>query len=271
MKQIFLSFGLLIISGLTMTNAQVGNNNSSGSYYSKARVYVSIDKPVRGQASEDKKIYIDPDKGSYAYVIVDNYPNKFQSKSVKLHSYKKIGGKYEKINSTSYDIDDSYTYTYIKYSFNTTGDYAFDVYDGSGTFIQSGYVVAESNANNNTSGGSSGSNYSKARAFISIEVPVAGVAKESKSITISRDNGSYAYIVLDNYPTNLNTNQITLKSYRKINGSYEKLKEENYDISADNFYTYIKYSFYTEGDYAFDIYDKGGTFIKTAYVSVSYK
>ncbi len=271
MKQIILSLNLLFMSGLTLTNAQVGNNSSSGSYYSKARVYISIDKPVRGQATEDKTIYIDPAKGSYAYVIIDNYPNKFQSKSVTLYSYKKVAGKYEKIDATSYDIDDSYTYTYIKYSFNSIGDYAFDVYDGNKTFIQSGFVVAASNANNNTSGGSGGSNYAKARAFISIEVPVAGVAKESKSITIDRSNGSYAYIVLDNYPTNLNTDQITLKSYRKINGSYEKLKEENYDIKADNFYTYIKYSFFTEGDYAFDIYDKGGQFIKTAYVSVSYK
>lgn len=269
MKQITLSLSLLIMTGFSTAIAQVGNDDNN-STYAKARVYISIDKPVRGQAQEDKKIFINPDKGSFAYVIIDNYPNKFPSKSIKLNSYKKIGGKYEKINSTTYDIDDSYTYTYIKYDFNTVGDYAFDVYDGNGTFIKTGYVVAESSDKNSSSGSSAG-DYSKARAFVSVEVPVAGVAKESKSIVINRDKGSYAYIVLDNYPNNLNTSQITLKSYRKINGSYEKLKEENYDISADNFYTYIKYSFYTAGDYAFDIYDKGGTFIKTAYVTVDYK
>lgn len=269
MKKLIFSLCLLTITSFSTTIAQVGSDDNN-SIYSKARVYVSIDKPVRGQAQEDKKIFINVNKGSFAYIIIDNYPNKFPSKSVKLNSFRKIGGKYEKINSTTYDIDDSYTYTYIKYDFNTVGEYAFDVYDGNGTFIKTGYVVAESN-DKNTSSGSTGNNYSKARAFISIEVPVAGIAKESKSIVINRDKGSYAYIVLDNYPNNLNTDRITLKSYRKINGSYEKLKEQNYDISADNFYTYIKYSFYTAGDYAFDIYDKGGNFIKTAYVTVDYK
>jgi hypothetical protein len=270
MKQIFLSIPFLFISGI-LTIAQVGKV-SNNSFYSKARVYISIDQPVRGQAKEDKKIFIDPNKGSFAYVIIDNYPDKFLSKKIRLVSYKKNNGQYDKINSTDYDIDGSFTYTFIKYSFNSTGDYAFDAYDGNGTFIKSGFVLVDSDANNSPSNtGTKGSNYSGARAFISVEVPVSGVATESKIINIDRSDGGYAYIVLDNYPNKMNTNQIRLKSYRKINGSYEKLNEQAYDIDAEIFFTYIKYSFYTSGDYAFDIYDKSGGFIKTANVTVQYK
>jgi hypothetical protein len=268
MKKLFLSTIFLFTSAISIT-AQVGSSNNN-SFYSKARVYISIDQPVRGQAKEDKKIFIDPYKGSFAYVIIDNYPDKFQSKRIKLISYKKNNGKYEKINSTDYDIDDSFTYTFIKYSFNSTGDYAFDAYDGNGTFIKSAFVLVENDANDNSTV-SLNSNFSDARAFISVDVPVNGVAKESKTINIDKSEGSYAYIVLDNYPDKLNTSQVILKSYRKINGKYEKINQQNYDIDGGNFFTYIKYSFFTAGEYAFDIYDKNGGFIKTAYVTVQYK
>ncbi len=269
MKLLFLLPLVFLFTVNSPLNAQVGNQSNNNSFYSKSRVYISIDKPVRGQAQEDKTIYIDPDKGSFAYVIVDNYPNKFSSSSIKLKTYKKIAGKYEKLDEQNYDIDNSFTYTYIKYSFMTAGEFAFDVYDGNGTFINSGFVTVQNNTT--TSTGTGGGKYDKSKAFVSIEVPVAGVAKESKSITIDRTNGSYAYIVVDNYPNNFNVDQINLKSYRKINGKYEKLKDELYNISADQYYTYIKYSFFTEGEYAFDIYDKANTFINTAYVTVSYK
>lgn len=254
---------------LPTMDAQVGNQSTSNSGYSKSHVFVSIDMPVRGQAQEDKTIYINPEKGGYAYIIVDNYPNKFASGLLKLKLYKKSGGQNEKIDEQDYNIDNTYTYTYIKYGFMTIGDYAFDVYDGNGTFINSGFVNVQNS--NGTTSNPDAKPYSTSRAFVSIEVPVAGMANESKVIIIDRSIGSYAYIVLDNYPNNFNVNQINLKSYKKVNGNYEKLGDEMYDINPDRFFTYLKYSFYSEGEYAFDIYDKNKTFINTAYVSVKYK
>lgn len=249
--------------------AQVGNQKPNNSLYANAKVYISIDKPVRGQAREDKTIYIDPVNGSYAYIIADNYPNKFASGTARLISYKKVGGQYLKTDEQTYTIDNTYTYTYIKYSFRSAGEYAFDLYDGGGTFINSGFVTVN---NKNSNGAVTGSGaFSNCRAFVSIEVPVGGIAKEFKTITIDRQNGSYAYIILDNYPTNLNIDQINLRSYIKVNDKYEKLKEELYDIDPNQSYTYIKYNFFSEGDYAFDIYDNKNNYIKTAYISVSYK
>lgn len=265
MQKIMLALAFFFVASSIHTSAQVGNQTSGN--YAKSKVYISIDMPVRGQATEDKKIFINSDKGSFAYVIIDNYPNKFLSNSIKLTSYKKIGGQYEKIKVESYDIDNTLTYTYIKYNFVTTGDFAFDVHDGNGVFINSGYVTVESKVNN-TSG--TGSNFSQSKAFVSTQVPVSGIAKESRTITIDRDKGSYAYIVLDNYPTNLNIKQLTLKVYRKVNGKFEKIDVKTYDISPDTYFTYIKYSFYIAGDYAFDMYDSSDQFINTANVTVNY-
>jgi len=260
----------LLLGGFVSARAQVGGSSSD---YSKSRVYISIDKPVRGNAQEDKKIFINRDKGSYAYVIVDNYPNKFPVSKIKLTSYKKQNGEYVKLDAVNYDINNQYTYTYIQYSFMTDGDYAFDVHDGNGKFINSGYVTVEyddKNTSNTNTSSTTTSNYSKARSYVSIEVPVNGIAKESKSILISR-NGSYAYIVVDNYPNNFNIDGIKLKAYKKVSGSYKSHENKEYDINADSYYTYIKYSFYDPGDYAFDIYDENDVFIATSYVTVKYK
>lgn len=267
MKQVIALLSFALVSGATI--AQVGKqvNNTS---YSKAKVYISVDKPVRGVATEDKTILINPEKGSYAYIIVDNYPNTFPTSQIQLTSFKKYGGEYEKIDSKTYDIDRSLTFTYIQYSFNTTGDYAFDVHDGNGTFINSAYVTANAKTSTTTNDGGSGK-YSKAKAYIALDVPVAGVAKQVSSIVINPDKGSYAYIVIDNYPTNFNVDKINLKSYKKVNGKYEKLNDQTYNISGDNYYTYIKYSFYTKGEYAFDVYDENDVFVATAYVTVGYK
>lgn len=266
MKQIIALFLFALTSGAA--TAQVGKQVNS-SPYSKAKVYISVDEPVRGVATEDKTILINPDKGSYAYIIVDNYPNNFGSSQIQLTSFKKYGGQYEKINTATYDIDRDLTYTYIKYSFNTTGDYAFDVHDGNGVFINSAYVTA--NSKSTTSGSGESGKYAKARAYISLDVPVGGTAKQVSSIVINPDKGSYAYIVIDNYPTNFNVNKLNLKSYKKIEGKYEKLNDQIYNISRDNYYTYIKYSFYTKGEYAFDVYDENNVFVATAYVTVGYK
>lgn len=272
MKTLTFTLFLFIAASVTTGFAQVGSTNST---YSKSKVFISIDKPVRGQAKEDKKIFITRDKGSFAYIIVDNYPNKFPAKTIKLTSYKKSGGEYKKIDAVNYDINNEYTYTYIQYSFLTEGDYAFDVHDADGTFINSGYVTAEyidsDNTPTTTTTTTGTSKYSKARAFVSIDVPVNGIADESKSILITRQSGSYAYIVVDNYPNNFNVSGIKLKCYRKVDGDYKKIEDKEYTIKSDSYYTYIKYSFFDIGDHAFDIYDENDNFIKTAYVTVKYK
>lgn len=250
--------------------SQVGERVSDGNIYRNTKVYISIDVPEKGVANEDKEIFIDPDKGSYAYIIIDNYPNNFTVNGIVLKSYKKIAGQYEKMKQESFTIATDLYYTYLKYSFNSTGEFAFDVYDKNNKFIKSAFVTVSPQTKSSNSNTDS-SPYAKAKVYCSIEVPVDGIAKEVKSIVINRDKGSYAYIVVDNYPTNFKVKKIQLKAYKKFEGKWESLKNESFDISTDYSYTYIKYTFYTSGEYAFDVYDANDKFINTCYITVKYK
>ncbi|MEO9211131.1 MAG: hypothetical protein ABI208_08530 [Ginsengibacter sp.] len=251
--------------------SQVGG---SGSLYSNAKVYVSTDKPVNGVADQDNSILINTTKGSYAYIVINISPESFGVSGIKLKTYMKKGGKYEKTDEASYTITSGLSYTYIQYDFDVVGEYAFDVYDKNDVFIGTGYVIAKpdnssSSSTSTTTTTTSTGKYSKAKVFCSLEVPVYGIASETKSIVIS-SKGSYAYIVIDNYPTNFGVSGITLKGYRKVDGKYAKETDDEYTISADSYYTYIKYSFYKAGDYAFDVYDANKVFIGTGYVKVAY-
>lgn len=53
MQKIILALAFFFVASSIHTSAQVGNQTSGN--YAKSRVYISIDMPVRGQATEDKK------------------------------------------------------------------------------------------------------------------------------------------------------------------------------------------------------------------------
>lgn len=261
--------------------SQVGGGGSS---YSDAKVYVSVDVPVKGVAEQDNSILINPAKGSYAYIVINISPATFSVDGIKLKGYMKKNGKYEKFDEASYTITPGLGYTYIKYTFSNVGEYGFDIYDKNDVYIGTGYVVCKpkdgsgssntgnntnTNTNTTTTNTNSTGKYAKAKVFCSLEVPVYGIATESKSIVIDK-NGSYAYMVIDNYPENFNVSGINLKAYRKVDGQWVKETDESYTIKSDSYYTYIKYSFYKAGEYAFDVYDDNKVFIGTGYVKVSY-
>lgn len=109
----------------------------------------------------------------------------------------------------------------------------------------------------------------RARVYFSNEVPVSGVAKEGKEFTIDA-NGSFLYVVVDNYPTNFTSSQLRVKVY-KTNSSLQLVSfdDKNYDINTGYYYTYIKYSFYSAGTYTFDVYTGGGDFIGSGSVVIN--
>lgn len=257
--------------------SQVGGGGSSN--YDNAKVYVSVDVPVKGVAEQDNSILINTEKGSYAYIVINISPSTFSVDGIKLKGYMKQNGKYEKFDEASYTITPGLAYTYIKYTFKDVGEYGFDIYDKNDVYIGTGYVVAKPKSGSSSNSGNttttttttntnSSGKYAKAKVFCSLEVPVYGIATESKSIVISK-NGSYAYMVIDNYPENFNVSGLNLKAYRKVDGQWVKETDEDYTIKSDSYYTYIKYSFYKAGEYAFDVYDDNKVFVGTGYVKVS--
>lgn len=110
----------------------------------------------------------------------------------------------------------------------------------------------------------------RARVYFSTEVPVNGVAKEGKEFTIDPTNGSYLYIVIDNYPTNFTSSQLKVKIY-KTNSALQlvSFEDKNYDINTGYYYSYIKYSFYSAGTYTFDIFTARDEFIGSGTVVIN--
>lgn len=105
------------------------------------------------------------------------------------------------------------------------------------------------------------------RVYFSNEVPVNGVAKESKEFYIE-SSGGYAYLIVDNYPDKFTYDQIKVKIYKTIRGTSSKFDDKTYDINTSYYYTYVKYSFYSEGEYIFDVYNKYDRFLGTAKVNI---
>lgn len=106
------------------------------------------------------------------------------------------------------------------------------------------------------------------RVYFSNEVPLLGIAKESKEFFI-KPEGGFAYLIVDNYPDNFAYDQVQVKVYKSINGTSQSYDNKTYNISTGNYYTYIKYDFYSTGYYIFDVYNKYGTFLGTATVTIN--
>ena len=103
--------------------------------------------------------------------------------------------------------------------------------------------------------------------YFSNVVPVNGLATESKSFDI-KPGGGFAYLIVDNYPNNFTYDKLKVKVYKTVNGAYQNFDSKTYSISTGSYYTYIKYDFYSIGNYTFDVFDKNGAVLGTAVVDI---
>ena len=107
-----------------------------------------------------------------------------------------------------------------------------------------------------------------AHVYFSTEIPVGGYAKEGKEFNIAPDGG-YVYLVVNNYPDNFNYDELQLKVKKTIGGSDQAFDNKTYTISSNVFSTYIKYSFFSSGDYIFDVYSKYGNLVGSTNVTIN--
>lgn len=285
MKKKIFSLGLTALLFAFFYNVNAGDLNNPYKSTIKntespdvaTRVYFSNEIPIAGIAKEGKEFNIDPSKGSFLYMIIDNYPNNFTYNQVRVYIYKKVNGTSQKYDEKTYDISTNLYYTYIKYSFYSEGNYIFDVFDKNMGFVGTAEVTiyytgsastdAAAKISGSTSTNTSTDPYSKSKVYFSTETPVFGIAKNVTTFNINR-KGGFVYVVVDNYPTNFNVSSLKLYVYKKIKGNYVTHDEAIYDINANNYFTYFKYSFYSEGDYKFVVYDGLNKYVNTGYVEI---
>lgn len=236
----------------------------------RARIYFSNEVPVSGVAKEGKEFTIDPNSGSYLYVIIDNYPSNFVSSQLKIKIYKTNSSlQLVSFDDKVYDINTGYYYTYIKYTFYSAGTYTFDIFTNRDEFVGSGNIViktSENSAGNTTAGDL----YSKSRVYFSTDVPSYGVAKDVKNFTIPR-GGGYVYAIVDNYPANFNITTLKLYVYKNVNGTYERQDSKTYTINGNYYFTYFKWTFSDAGDYKFVVYDGNDKYVNTGYVTINWQ
>ena len=158
MKRKFVSqfFYAVLFTCLCAANAYGANNKTipanSAHFSFGPHIYFTNEVPKYGIATEAKELFIKPD-GGYAYLVVDNYPDKFAYDQVQVKVYRSVNGSSQSYDEKTYTISTDLYYTYIKYSFFSTGYYIFDVYSKYGTFLGSANVTI-SNDNSSSSSGS---------------------------------------------------------------------------------------------------------------------
>jgi hypothetical protein len=258
-------------------NSGNNNNNNSSDPYAKSQVYCTLDVKSDGTGDKVESLIVSS-SGSYAYFVVDNYPNNLNTDGLIVDVWKKASsGSYtDFVETKEFDLGSSVTTTtYFKYSFYTAGDFKVMVYNKNSKWINSAYVSTSlsGNSGNNNSGGSGA--YSGAKCFWTVDVDnLKGDgtgAEEDKSIIISA-NGSYAYLVVTNYPSTLQTLGLIVDVYKQDgSGNYTMVETKEYDLSSGLKTTYIKYSFYNKGEYKFQVYNKDQKFIGSGYVTVKFK
>lgn len=108
---------------------------------------------------------------------------------------------------------------------------------------------------------------SSAHVYFSNEIPVGGKAPEVNEFAIS-SAGGFAYLVVNNYPSNFNYDEIQLKVLKSINGVNQTFDTKVYTIGNDVFSTYIKYDFNSTGYYTFEVSSKYGSLLGSATVTI---
>lgn len=259
------------------TNAFPDLNKNELSFKSNTRntatrVYFSNQVPVAGVAVEGTTFDIDPTVGSFLYLVIDNYPNNFTFDQVQIKVYKSVNGQSQKYDEKTYNISTSQYFTYIKYSFYTSGYYIFDVYSKYGTFLGTAKVTINykgSSAEATAAPSASVDVYAKSKVYFSTDVPYYGIAKDVKTF-ILKSGGGFIYVIVDNYPNNFNVSYLKMTMYKMVDGYYVKQDQANYDINANNFFTYFKYNMYSAGDYKFVFYDALDRYVNTGYVTITW-
>lgn len=280
MKRILL---LLIAAGVSLAAVATPFIAIQQERSTRARVYFSTQVPVNGVATEGKEFYIDPAKGSFVYVVVDNYPTPFNFSQLKVKVYKADGLQNKMVEEKSFDINATLYYTYIKYSFFEAGTYTFDLYSTANEFIGSGSISIKKNntvatntsAEAKSSGTSSSTStttsdpYAKSKVYFSTDVPSFGIAKDVKSFDV-KPGGGFVYVIVDNYPNNFKVSSLKLYMYKMIDGKYEKRDEVTYTINSNYYFTYFKYTFTDAGQYKFVVYDVNNKYVNTGFVTLNW-
>jgi hypothetical protein len=266
--------------GNTSTTGNTGSNTSDDPY-TKSKVYttVGLNKETGSLGEEVSSVVIQP-AGGYVWVIVTNKPNTLNTMGLIMDVYRKDGGEYKFHETKEYDLTklDLKT-TYYKYTFYKEGDYKLKVYNKDSKWINDAFISvsieggSSNTSNTKTTGGGSGDIYAGSKVYFTNEIGDKGdIGPSYSEFIINKSKGSFIYVVVDNFPNTLETDELIVDIYKKKGSDYIFFETKRYTLGKSTLNTtYFKYSFFEKGEFKIMVYNKNSKWINTGYVTIKYK
>ena len=258
-------------------NSNNGSNTSGTDIYSGSKVVFCEDVDDLGYPKNESTVFNITGSGGNVTVYVDNGTTQLGVTDIKAKFYKKgSSGEYDQyIETKDYTIKSTLVATYFDYFFSSAGDYVVDVYTGDDVWINSGYVTIKNS--DNTGLNIDYDDPNSTFYFMDSKVVVCtdldylnNCSNAGDEFYINKSNGSYVYIHVSNTKP-FKTDGLTLKVYRKKGSDYDDLYETKYyTIDPEGKATYIKYTFYTAGDYKLKVYTDDSVWVNDALVTIKY-
>lgn len=105
--------------------------------YKDLEGYVSIEKYIDGTEQRLKKIYINPQTGSYAYVVLKHSYLVLPREVYQVKLYRVNKDVLIHLNTHEVAFTNYATEIRFKYLFKNTGEYALEIHDQTGQFVKS--------------------------------------------------------------------------------------------------------------------------------------
>ena len=261
----------------TNSSSSTGKTNTSSDQYKNSKITfhntVSEDG-ILGETYSDFSIM--NDGLDYVYVQVNNYGEPLNTDEFIVDAYKKEVDTYAFVETKNFTISSDKAAAYFKYFPPTTGEYRLSVYTKKSEWINDGHVkfLLKKEKNSEADSKEKTGSFYYAKSKINFTYDEANVLKPElyyKEFSIGKEGG-FIYVVVNNDPEKMNTDQIIVDIWKKKAGKYDSFIEtKKYNITNTLDYTYFKYTFYETGEYKISVYAKDETWINTAYVTMKKK
>jgi len=263
----------------TTTSSGKSGGTTASDYYKNSKITVHnkiSDDGILGTAGSSYDIL--GDGLDFVYVQVNNYGEALKTTEFIVDVYKKAGDSYSDfVETKTFTVSENNSATHFKYFPPSAGDYRMSVYTKNSVWINDGYAtffLKGSGSTTKTTKTSSdpSSYYAKSKInFTNDETKVLESASYTTEFSIGKEGG-FIYVIVDNYPDKLKTDQIIVDVWKKKGSKYEnKIETKKYNITDTLDYTFFKYSFFDPGDYRFSVYTKDEVWINSGDVTIKKK
>lgn len=278
MKNLFSLFLLLALAGvLNFAKAQV--------------VYACEDyNSTTGEAIKTGTTWTIKSGGGNIYLLYKHGSTRNLPTQVVYYIDRKAGGSYSEEIATEYINTNGKTFTVLDYKFTKAGDYKIGVHNLDGSLLAETYITVNigtgssstttttttkpsTTTTTTTTPSTKGIDtyyYEDSEVIFCESVENNNPVNIGTSFTIP-STGGYLQVQVDNGKA-MKTTKLVVDIYKKPKGSTEYsefVETQEYPIEVTWDRPYFKYTFYSAGDYVFDVYSAEDVYINSGYITIN--